>query len=308
MEAFFDVKGFCDSSALQGIQGHIALLQTNRTIFGRVTAQGQTFFRDNKKIASDSLDHFIVQVFLKGGGPVQNGPTVQNGDLFVIDMARLHERVSYPFTNLSFIIPRDRDPSLSHILERLHNKTLPGKHPLVAMIRRQMTQLWDYQDNFTIAQMELAMENTVDLIKATLNQSNPASCEATYNASPALGHAIRDYIEQNLGRALEVEHLAARFQISRAQLYRMFTQHSGISRYVQERRLMMAYRMLLQKGNSLSIFSIAASCGFKSESHFSNSFRTRFGRTAQEVRAEGDVLKLRTDGDRDLLDQWLSDL
>lgn len=83
---------------------------------------------------------------------------VQNGDLFVIDMARFHERLSYPFTNLSFIIPRDRDPSLSHILERLHNKTLLGRHPLVTMIRRQMTQLWDYQDSFTIAQMELAME------------------------------------------------------------------------------------------------------------------------------------------------------
>ena len=88
----------------------------------------------------------------------------------------------------------------------------------------------------------------------------------------------------------------------------MFAHEEGVSRYVQERRLMNAYRLLLKSNHGQTSFGIAAACGFKSESHFSSAFKARFGKNAGDVRSEGNVLELTTDGDRELLDKWLIDL
>ena len=308
IEAFFDIEKPEILDEKTGFVGTMALLQTSRIIFGKVSSQQQTFVRDAKRLAVDGLDHFIVQVFTRGGGRVEDMASVSQGDLFVIDMAKLHRRASTSFSNLSFVIPRDFDPVLTRILEPLHNQAISGRHPLVDMIRRQMVQLWDIQDQLTKAQLEIVMENSVEMIKLTVQNLMPSLEVTTNEASPALAHAIRDYIEHNLDKPLSAEYLADRFHVSRSHLYRMFAHEEGVSRYVQERRLMNAYRLLLKSNHSQTSFGIAAACGFKSESHFSSAFKARFGKNAGDVRSEGNVLELSTDGDRELLDKWLIDL
>jgi len=93
-------------------------------------------------------------------------------------------------------------------------------------------------------------------------------------------------MEANLGEPLPTEDIAQLVGVSRRQLERLFKQHLDAlpSRYYAELRLARARRLLQQ--TSQSILQIGLGCGFASGSHFSNAYRTRYGRTPREERSQ----------------------
>jgi transcriptional regulator GlxA family with amidase domain len=74
--------------------------------------------------------------------------------------------------------------------------------------------------------------------------------------------------------------------VSRRQLERLFRQHLDAlpSRWYLELRLERARRLL--QDSAQSILQIGLSCGFSSAPHFSNAYRSRFGRTPRDERRE----------------------
>lgn len=309
IEAFFDVDKEPFKGTQTGFRGSLGLLQCSDVLFGEVRAQGQLFMRDQRRILQDGLDHFILQVFVEGGGPIEDGPNVEPGDIIVIDMGRQHARESWPHHTLSFVIPRDKDPELTFILERLHNRKLPKAHPLTRMIYAQMKMLWDVQGDMTVRQMQTALDSTLEFFKTNLAQEiGTLGTQHAALSSTALLHSIRTYIEQNLGSALSVERICAQFRISRAQVYRLFQEEGGVMRYVQQRRLARSYQMLAKSGAEQSIIGVAAQMGFKSDSHFTRSFKAEFGLTPTEARQQVRETGKDLGRDRSLIDRWLTDL
>nr|WP_274706093.1 MULTISPECIES: helix-turn-helix domain-containing protein [unclassified Pseudomonas] len=73
--------------------------------------------------------------------------------------------------------------------------------------------------------------------------------------------------------------------ISRAGLYRLFGQESGVAAYIQRRRLD-KIRAILQGDSGVQhrTSGLAFQFGFKSESHFSRSFKRAFGYSPKEAR------------------------
>lgn len=309
IEAFFDIEKPAPETIRLGFEGSLSLLQCSDIIFGEVHSQGQLYTRDRKRLILDGLDHFILQIFLEGGGPIDEGPVIQPGDMLIIDMGRAHARDSWPHRTLSFVIPRDRDPELTALLDRMHEKRLPASHPFVRMIFSQMSQLWELQGDMSLAQMSTAMDSTLEFFKSVVTSDQTLDIEGrSALASPALAHSIRCYIDANLGDDLGAEALCQRFRISRAQLYRIFADHGGVMRYVQQRRLVRSYRGLSQSGLDQSVFGIAAALGFKSESHFTRVFKAEFGQTPSEVKRDGLLRSADQEGSRTLVDAWLRDL
>lgn len=92
-------------------------------------------------------------------------------------------------------------------------------------------------------------------------------------------------MEANVAEPLNTDDVARLVGVSRRQLERLFRQHLGAmpSRWYLDLRLEQA-RRLLQQG-SRSILQVGLSCGFSSAPHFSNAYRTRFGRTPREERS-----------------------
>ena len=308
IEAFFDIDKN-DFKRASNFTGSLELLQCSDVIFGECRAQEQLYFRDQKRLMSDGLDHFILQVFLKGGGPVENGPEIEAGDIIVIDMGRLHARDSWPHHTLSFVIPRDKDVNLTKLLERMHNQKLPKAHPLTRMLFSQMRQLWELQQEMTVLQMQTALDSTLEFFKTNLSvQSNDLVEHETPLSSAALAQSIRTYIEGNLGQELTPDRISQRFRISRSQLYRLFNEDGGLMRYVQQRRLVRSSRLLRTARDDESIISVAAQVGFKSDSHFSRSFKSWFGMTPSEARNSLQVNAAALGENRQLIDSWLNDL
>jgi AraC-like DNA-binding protein len=96
--------------------------------------------------------------------------------------------------------------------------------------------------------------------------------------SSSLAKAIFRYIDTHIDQSLTPDFLSATFRVSRSQLYRIFKPYEGVSRYVWERRMVKAMRMLANPiFSELAISAIAFKCGFSTEPHFSRSFKERFG-------------------------------
>ncbi len=134
-----------------------------------------------------------------------------------------------------------------------------------------------------VAQLLLAHFGLERLRPADERQRAPVAAR-TGLASAKLTEAV-SLMEANLGEPLPTEEIAQLVGVSRRQLERLFKQHLDQlpSRYYAELRLARARRLLQQ--TSQSILQIGLGCGFSSGSHFSNAYRTRFGRTPREERS-----------------------
>ncbi|MFA9487327.1 MULTISPECIES: AraC family transcriptional regulator [unclassified Mannheimia] len=84
-----------------------------------------------------------------------------------------------------------------------------------------------------------------------------------------------------------IEKMVEISHISRAQLMRIFKQKIGITphAFVHNIRLQLAAMML--KNSSSSVLTIALSCGFLSETHFSKAFKNLYGTTPSRYRRNG---------------------
>ncbi|UCS93905.1 helix-turn-helix domain-containing protein [Echinicola marina] len=94
---------------------------------------------------------------------------------------------------------------------------------------------------------------------------------------------IKDIVLSNLqNEAFDVNMLCKEIGTSRTQLYRKFKEYNGetVSSYIREIKLDRA-RQLLSKGD-LSIAEVHQLSGFKSASHFSKSFQSKYGKTPSD--------------------------
>jgi transcriptional regulator GlxA family with amidase domain len=102
--------------------------------------------------------------------------------------------------------------------------------------------------------------------------------------SPKLAEAVA-LMEANVAEPLSTEDVARLVGVSRRQLERLFKQQLDTlpSRWYLELRLARARRLLQQ--SSQSILQIGLSCGFSSAPHFSNAYRSHYGRTPRDERS-----------------------
>jgi transcriptional regulator GlxA family with amidase domain len=93
-----------------------------------------------------------------------------------------------------------------------------------------------------------------------------------------------DHMQQNMAEPLSIEDLAARVDLSRRQIERLFRHDLGCSpvRYYRELRLERARLLLTQ--STMPVVDIAIACGFISASHFSKCYRETNGTSPQEAR------------------------
>ena len=92
------------------------------------------------------------------------------------------------------------------------------------------------------------------------------------------------YIDLNIGTKLTLETTARYFGMTPSALrtYISDNLHFSYQEYVMQRRLAIAAYMLLETDNAISV--IALSCGFFDQSHFSNSFKRKYGVSPSEYR------------------------
>lgn len=94
---------------------------------------------------------------------------------------------------------------------------------------------------------------------------------------------VRQLIETDLGHSWRSNEVADHFAISEATMRRWLAKAGqGFSKILQNTRL--EHGLSLLQSTDIPISAIALDCGFKTPSHFSDSFKKRFGIKPSEIR------------------------
>lgn len=136
---------------------------------------------------------------------------------------------------------------------------------------------------FELARTICRYMNTDHTRDGSSGPAMPASLRLSDTSAKLIG-AIR-LMEGNLEHPIPMDIIAGKVGTSRRQLERLFHRYLSAtpSRHYLNLRLSRA-RQLLDSTN-FRVLEIAIACGFESPSHFSKSFRERFGEAPNSVRA-----------------------
>jgi len=170
--------------------------------------------------------------------------------------------------------------------QRLFGK-IPTGNVSGQILYGMVKQLLNTQQALSLAEGQTMQDVIVLLLAQALQvDANPNAICADLG-SGHLQRAARQLIEQQLDDALlSPPTLAQQLGISLRQLYRLFDEDGGVSRYIQQRRLLRSAEDLRSAhlGHE-SITQIAYRCGFTDSAHFSRAFKKHFACTPSEYRA-----------------------
>lgn len=135
---------------------------------------------------------------------------------------------------------------------------------------------------------DLVAEQAMRCLALILSGVDPNGFDAESDRialAPARLRRVVDFIEANLAQPLTLELLAHVAGLSVFHFARVFRQATGISpyRYVSERRLLLAQRLLMAQ--DLPVHDIALACGFPRHANFSAAFTRARGLSPTRYRA-----------------------
>ncbi|SEO74031.1 helix-turn-helix domain-containing protein [Rhodopseudomonas pseudopalustris] len=251
-------------------------------IIAKVAFNAQDFVRDDQRIAA-TPDHLLLQLYVTGGfnGIVTRQQTaIGPGKVALIDLAHPIATRAFASSTVCLIVPR----------KLLGDLRLDGLKPRLDAFRNnllaaQMLSLQERSAQLTEADVARTIAETTDFLKRLLAPA-PDDTLATQNGSDETILTLTEaLIRDNLALPeLSPDWLAQKLDVSRASLYRLFADRGGIMRHVQERRLLAVQAALSDPIETRRLSRLASDLGFKSEAHFSRSFRARFGVTASAHR------------------------
>jgi AraC-like DNA-binding protein len=251
-------------------------------IIAKVTFNAQDFVRDAQRI-QHTPDHLLLHLYVSGGfnGLITgHKTTIGPGKVALIDLAYAVETRAFASSTVSLIVPRKllADVPLDGLKPRLD----PFRNDLLAA---HIQSLLERSAQLTTDDIEATVANTVDFLKRLLAPTPDDSLIEQRHTDENVLALTEAAIRDNLALPeLSPDWLAEKLDVSRASLYRFFADRGGIMRYVQERRLLAVQAALSDPLETRRLSRLSADFGFKSEAHFSRSFRSRFGVTASLYR------------------------
>ena len=252
-------------------------------------ASASTFERTAPLIARSGIDNISVLVYTKGGCALDvegRAAEVRAGDVCFLDLSRPINLRAPDYESLTLILPRAAlAPNLAN-LDGLHGRVLHKSNPLNAILVNHLQTLFAAAPSLSAADGHVAAKGTAALVAAFAGPSaNGRDAMARTESATSL-HALRRFIEAHLHTMeLGPELICRQLGISRAKLYRAFEPMGGVSRYILQRRLTLAYRMLIDPADAdQRVGAIASRCGFGNVSVFSRAFREAYAMSPTELR------------------------
>ncbi len=271
--------------------------------------------RTAQTIARSSVDHISLTVYSEGGSALDiegRAAEIRPGEIFFLDMTRRSALRASDYKSMTLILPRTLLAPHVANLDSLHGKILPRTSPLNEMLAAHMRMLHTQAPALEIPDMHAAARGTAALVAAFAGASVDGRELISQVAVSASLDTCRRMIDATLhDPALGPEFLCNRLGVSRAKLYRLFEPLGGVSQYIQQRRLMRAYRIIVDPTHTRErISTIATRCGFANISAFNRAFRQAHGMSPTDLRiastrAELDAAELSGDGAFRTMKRWL---
>jgi AraC-like DNA-binding protein len=231
-------------------------------------------------VRSSPAEDFLLSVLVGGSGRIeqQGRLTQQNvNDVVIYDTAQpfVYE---FPDRYQMVLLKIPRRAMLARVpeAERLTALKIDGQTPLgslaATMIRNAATL--DLQDGAAAAKVGTSI---IDVIAAVMDVQFAGSSRPS-DRHASLLHRAQAYMRSHLDDPeLGVDGIAAALHMSSSTLGRLFAgSGTTVMRWLWEERLAAGHRALLE-GRARQVTEVALTCGFSSFSHFSRSFKARYG-------------------------------
>lgn len=261
-------------------------------MLSHVRSGATKFDRRTNRIVSDSIDHYMFQLFRRGSVEIELGSKLvegRTGALVGFDLGAILDSANTDFDVLTVIIPRRRlEPHLRNP-GSIHSLVLDPQQGSVRLFADYLSTLCEVGARMTEAEAIPASNALVLLLAAACNQV-PADPEDPPDwADHSLLTIAKAEINARLSDSnLNADRLAGLLGLSRSRLYKLFEPQGGVMHIVREQRLRRALNDLVTpRGQRYHISEIAFRWGFTSPAQFARAFRGRFGCSPREARAEG---------------------
>lgn len=253
------------------------------------------YHRTPVHVARGGIDHYQINLCLQGQMKFASGRrelTLRLGDICLIDMEQpnwteLTGEGDDRCRLMSLIVPRHvLAPRLAYP-DSATATFLPGSDRRARLLADQFAALWQQpEDDSAAAETVATVDAMCDVIAEVAGRSADARGTVGRAERQLLLTAIKHHIDANIeADSLSADNLGRRFHLSRASLYRLFGADGGLARYVQDRRLNRALRLLITPGaRSKRLIEFAVDLQFSGDSTFVRAFRRQFGMTPGEIR------------------------
>ena len=286
----FDLDATRDS--IDGFKFGFSAYHLGSLVLGVSQSDPIKFRRTKQTIARSAIDHYLVQVYQTGGLVAETEGqevSVAPGDVWILDLSREADIKETTFRSTNLAIPRNVLAPLLGNADGLHGLKLSAKSALGGMLSRYLVDLADQAPRMDAGEAVSMAEATIHLVAGCVCANDGARDIVRSGFAKASFGEIRRFIEEQLGNpALDVDLLCNEFGLSRASLYRLCEPLGGVHAHIRRRRLARCFQELVTPNpNPARISQIGFRWGFSDEASFSRAFRSLYGVSPSEARAEG---------------------
>lgn len=289
----FDVDPI-SSDQDEDFTGSMTTYHLGGLLVSNTTGSAVKFRRDGGTLARSAIEHYLVQIYVKGGyGGTVGGREVEMraGDVCILDMTQPLATRASDFGNITIVVPRESLAPLVKSPDALHGLVLPGNSATGALIGDHLRSLYHQLPDMTAREALAVAGGTAGLVAACTGPALDAREQAGSDLRSALLGRIKRLIEDRLDQPeLDTDLICREFGLSRSSLYRLFEPLGGVANHIRVRRLARALGDLIApRRERARVADIAFHWGFGSEASFSRAFRAAYGMSPREARetAEG---------------------
>ncbi|BES70463.1 helix-turn-helix domain-containing protein [Marinobacter nanhaiticus D15-8W] len=270
---------------VHAFEARVESFNLNNMFFGKSEFSAHRFRRDAGHASAES-DHFLVQLYTKGGYEGYNGfhqLQVGPGDISLLDLGQPLATRARASQNLSLVIPRELLLSLVPPHKLACGSVLKGQSPLGRILGSHLLNVWQNVRSASMEELEainpMLLGAIVGAFAAGVSERNAHGV----TLDSAKLETIQRYIQANLSSELTPDQLCQHFNCSRARLYRLFAPLGGVANYIRQCRLVRCRDELSRPGGKAKVLDIALRWGFSSHSHFCRLFKQAFGLSPSDV-------------------------
>lgn len=291
-EVFADLNFRCENDCKENFSGDISNLSSgNLGIFELSTAAHKV--HRGKQCGTPSA--ILLTYQLEGTGYVmQDGHTgiLRPGDFTLFDSSRPFDlQFKDPIKQCILRIPWSSVKQHLISPQRITGTRISGTQGAGRIASSFIHSFVSEASQLQAAEVDRLTHCLIDIVNsAVLSHIEPSARQASDYCAFQV-HRIRLFIEENLRNPdLSPSLIAAANGISQRYLNKLFEAEGiSVSRLIWERRLDRCHHELEDPIlNGKSITEIAFAWGFKSSSHFSRTFKDRFGLTPRAVRLKAE--------------------
>jgi len=270
----------------------------------RVAFDAQRFDRPRRRIATDGLDHYLVQLYATGGlvgRAAGRDRMLQAGDIQILDLAQPSETLAMASETFAIVVPRRALQAALPARSGVQTWVLRGDHGVGALLSDYVKSMMTRLETMPARDSGLVAQVTTTLIATYFGVRTEVAPPVRDELDTLTLDRVKRHIEDRLAdNDLAPDRLCRELRLSRSALYRLFEPSGGIARYIKGRRLARAFATLTNPRHAHQrIIEIALDWGFSSDAQFSRAFRSAYGMPPRDARHEGHAALMRRESDDD---------